>query len=92
MARLRRISDGAGDSGQEVLAIAWNKDGTFKEIAGHKPIVGCSLRVGSKIARSYSNQDWWLTTVITEILEDTIKDGEHYVRFKTLNSEYEFWD
>lgn len=85
MATLRRTRDGAGDSGARVDAIEWNEDGTFKRVAGHEPIVGCSLLVGSVTARSYSDQDYWLTTVVTEILEKR----EGYCRFKTGNSEYE---
>lgn len=87
MAVLKRVYDGAGDSGARIEAIRWNDDGTFKEIAGDKPIVGCSLLVGSVTARSYSDQDYWLTTVVTEILEE--RDG--YIRFKTSNSEYELF-
>jgi hypothetical protein len=87
MPKLRRLSDGAGDSGARVEAIRWNEDGTFKEIEGHRPIVGCSLLVGSVTARSYSNQDYWLTTKVTEILEER----EDYIRFKTGNSEYELF-
>lgn len=87
MARLRRISDGAGDEGSLSQAIAWNPDRTFKEILGHRPTIGCSMLVGSVVARSYDNQDYWLTTVVTEILEER----EDYVRFKTENSEYEWW-
>lgn len=87
MARLRRVSDGLGDEGARVEALAWNEDRTFKGIVGHKPIVGCSLLVGSVTARSYSDQDFWLTTVIIEILEER----EGYCRFRTQNSEYEFF-
>ncbi len=91
MAKLRRTRDGEGEEGSMTEAIAWNEDGTFKEIVGESPVVGCSMRVGSPFARSYSTRDWWMTTVITEILE-TIKNEEtHYVRFKTQNSEYEWW-
>lgn len=89
---LRRISDGKGDSGALSQAIAWNEDKTFKEVAGHKPIVGCSIKVGSVTARSYSNQDWWLTTPITEILEEIENEDIQYIRFKTGNSEYEWWN
>lgn len=85
MARLRRTRDGAGDVGARSEAIAWNEDGTFKEIVGRRPVVGCSILVGSVTARTYHNQDYWLTTPVTEILEER-KD---YVRFKTENSEYE---
>jgi len=53
-------------------------------VVGHEPIVGCSLLVGSVTARSYSDRDYWLTTEITEIIEET---NEH-ILFKTLNSTY----
>jgi len=87
MARLRRVSDGAGDMGARSEAIAWNEDRTFKEIVGRRPVVGCSMLVGSVTARTYQHQDYWLTTVVTEILEER----EDYVKFKTENSEYEWW-
>lgn len=83
---LKRIPDGAGDQGSRSEAIAWNEDGTFKEIVGHRPTVGCSMLVGSVTARTYSRQDYWLTTVVTEILEER----EDYVKFKTENSIYEW--
>ena len=35
-----------------------------------KPVVGCSVLVGSITARSYSNQDYWLTTKVTERSEE----------------------
>ena len=79
------------EQGQRIEAIAWNEDRTFKEIVDSKPVVGCSLLVGSVTARSYSSQDYWLTTKVTEIIEEK-KDAEGYyelVRFKTENSVYE---
>lgn len=85
MAVLRRLSDGVGESGARVECIAWNKDKTFKKIIGTRPVVGCSILVGSMSARSYSEQDFWLTSVITEIIEEK----ENYVKFKTQNSIYE---
>ena len=91
MAHLRRVSDGKGDSGSNVMAIEWNEDGTFKKSKGHRPIIGCSMYVGSVTARSYSKQDYWLTTLVTEILEEKEEDGLLYVKFKTGNSIYEFW-
>ena len=87
MARLRRTSDGAGDMGARSEAIAWNEDRTFKEVVGRRPTIGCSMLVGSVTARTYQHQDYWLTTPVTEILEER----EDYVRFKTGNSEYEWW-
>jgi hypothetical protein len=87
MARLRRVSDGAGDMGGLSQAIAWNEDRTFKGVVGNRPIVGCSMMVGAVTARTYRQQDYWLTTPVTKILEDK---GD-YVRFETGNSEYEWW-
>jgi hypothetical protein len=56
-----------------------------------RPQVGYVMRVGSVYARSFSPQDWWQTTVITEILEDKInEDGSEYVKFRTGNSIYEW--
>jgi hypothetical protein len=78
------------EQGQRVEAIAWNEDRTFKEVVDSKPVVGCSLLVGSVTARSYSNQDYWLTTVVTEILEEKRDEDGHleFVKFKTKNSDY----
>jgi len=89
MARLYKIhSDGSTElkeQGARVQAIAWNEDRTFKEVVAHAPTVGCSLLVGSVTARSYSDQDYWLTTKVTEILEES----EVGYKFKTENSIYE---
>ena len=65
-------------------AIKWNEDGTYKEVVSRRPTVGCSMLVGSLTARSYGDQDYWLTTEVLEILEET----ETEVRFKTKNSIY----
>lgn len=86
MATLRRMSDGAGDGGARSEAIKWNEDGTFNSVVSNRPTVGCSMLVGSVTARSYSEQDYWLTTTVTEILEES----EDYVKFKTGNSIYEW--
>lgn len=79
------------EHGQRIEAIAWNEDGTFKEVIDHKPVIGCSLLVGSITARSYSSQDYWLTTRVTEILEEKMDEDGAYVsiRFRTENSIYE---
>ena len=88
---LRRVSDGKGDSGGSSLAIAWHNNGTFKEVVGISPTIDCSMQVGSMTARSYSNQDYWTTTPVTKILEKILNEETNYVRFKTENSEYEWW-
>ena len=72
------------ESGPRVEAIEWDENGRFKQKKGDKPIVDCSLLVGSVAARSYSHQDFWLTTQVTEILEET----DDYIMFNTKNSKY----
>lgn len=89
---LHRISDGRGDGGPRSEAIRWKQDGSLDKVVSHRPTVGCSMLVGSVTARSYDHQDYWLTTEVTEILEEIENDDVHYVRFKTGNSEYEWWN
>ena len=86
MAYLRRVSDGLSEEGSMSHALKWDKKIDELTIVGDRPTVGCLMRVGSLFARTYSKRDWWLTTEVIEILEET-KD---YVRFKTKNSEYEW--
>lgn len=87
MYSLRRESDGAGDSGGMSVAIWFDEDGQIQEQYNARPQVGVVMRVGTMFARSYSGQDWWQTTEIIEILEE----NDHYVRFRTSNSIYEWW-
>jgi hypothetical protein len=94
---LRRTRDGAGDSGGMSLAQIPTYDQDtgkmvdIEYIHEARPQIGASMRVGSIAARSFTSQDWWQTTLITEILEErTEEDGTEYVRFKTGNSEYEW--
>lgn len=94
---LRRTRDGVGDSGLMSLALIpmfdteTGKVLSVETIDNGRPQIGAAMRVGSHHARSYSAQDWWQTTLITEILEERIEeDGSEYVRFKTGNSEYEW--
>jgi len=75
-------TDGRGDSGS-VSCVYWlDEAGTLQTEHNAKPRVGVSIRVGSMTGRSYSNQDWWQTSLITEILEET----EETAKFKTGNS------
>jgi hypothetical protein len=89
---LCRTRDKAGDSGNMSMAL-W-KDPVSGEIESEHnatPRVGVVMRVGSIYARSYSGQDYWQTTFITDILEDRVEeDGSRHIRFKTDNSEYEW--
>ena len=82
MARLVRDRDGEGHYGSVVNAIT--SDG---KVVGHEPIVGAGLYVGTVTAGTYSDRDWWLTSIITEILSVSEKE----IRFKTSNSTYTFY-
>jgi hypothetical protein len=93
---LEREGDGAGDRGgmSDAITPIWDENHKLidKIIENNaRPKVGAAMRVGSIYARSYDHHDWWMTTPITEILEErTEEDGTEYVRFKTGNSEYEW--
>ena len=81
---LKRERDGRGDSGPMFRSIdpsTGKKKGEEGEIH-----MGCAIQCGTFFARSYSAQDWWLTTPVTEILE--ISDDGNTVKFKTGNSIY----
>ena len=79
---LYREGDNMGDSGPMCDII----DGESWTVISdeRRPRVGCAVRVGSYNARTYSYQDYWTTTPVTEILEET----DTYMRFKTRNSVY----
>jgi len=91
-----RERDQRGDSGGMSMALvpAYDENGKVADVQyvhNARPQVGYVMRVGSHYARSFSAQDWWQTTVITEILEDKInEDGSEYVKFRTGNSIYEW--
>ncbi len=76
------------------LVPAYDENGKVTDVQyvhDARPQVGYVMRVGSVYARSFTAQDWWQTTVITEILEDKInEDGSEYVKFRTGNSIYEW--
>lgn len=92
-----RERDGRGDSGSMSMALVPTYDQDtgkvidVEYIHNARPQIGASMRVGSITGRTYSPQDWWQTTLITEILEErTEEDGTEYVRFKTGSSIYEW--
>ena len=88
MAYLYSLDKTKGDSGSRSEAISWNEDGSFKEVVGRRPVVGCSMLVGALGTRSFQDQDYWLTTPVILILEES----ENYVKFKTQNTIYEWKD
>lgn len=102
MAKLRRTGDGAGDEGSSVQILMLKQIGDNKEALvvedALKPKIGWAIKVGSTNARTYSNQDWWMTTPVTEILEEKEIEKEndiidYYCKFRTRShSIYEFWN
>ena len=79
-------TDGCGDSGGASSAHWVDENGENQVEHSARPRVGVFMVVGSIYARSYQTQDYWQTTRITEILEES----ENYVKFKTTNSVYEW--
>ena len=82
---LRRISDSAGDTGPMSRTIKRNTDGSLEE-GGPRPRIGFNVIVGSPYARTYDLRDYWVTTTVQEILEET----ENRMKFRTNNSIYEW--
>ena len=76
---LNRESDGTGDGGTWIEAFDRDNPGDNHE--QRVLIKGKSVRCGSFYARSYTAQDWWLTTDIEEFLEIT----EEQVKFRTAS-------
>lgn len=88
---LFRDRDGSGDSGQVLKSLdpqTGEQHGEIGEI-----VVGCCLECGSAYARTYENQDFWLTTPVTEIMEvlpQKDESGREFtiVKVQTKNSAY----
>lgn len=75
---LKRLNDGLTHTGYKVQYVEWNEDKTAKESYDDAQ-VGRSLILDPRF--NYT----WLTTAITEIVEQ--RDG--YIKFQTQNSTYE---
>lgn len=80
--KLVRERDGLTKQSSEVIWLEFNEDGTFKE-KHDKPAVGLSL-----LMSPFNMFFTWQTTPITEIVEER----EDYIKFKTLNSNYELFN
>jgi len=86
-----KVVSHCGDCGPMSMAI-WPNDWDdikrpFNEEHNARPRLGVVMRVGSPYARSYCNTDWWQTTRIVEIIEDTPEQ----VRFKTKSGSIYVW-
>jgi hypothetical protein len=73
---LKRFEDNLGMYGDVVIYIEWNDSGNVS----HNDIA-----IGRSVALNPGFDFNWLTTTITEIIEQR----EGYVKFKTENSTYE---
>ena len=80
--KLVRERDGLTKQSSEVIWLEFNEDGTFKE-KHDKPAIGLSL-----LMSPFNMFFTWQTTPITEIVEER----EDYIKFKTLNSNYELFN
>ena len=79
--KLVRERDGLTKQSEKILWIEFNNDGRFKE-RYDEPLVGRSL-----IMSPFNDFFTWQTTSITEIVEQR----EDYIKFKTMNSNYELF-
>jgi hypothetical protein len=84
---LRRISDDRRWSGLRSEAITWDEESAIGRVDGHQPELGKSILVGH-----ISSSDTWITTTIEEVLEEIRTEDVDYIRFRTQNSEYEWWN
>jgi hypothetical protein len=75
---LKRLNDGLTHTAYQVQYVEWNEDKTAKESHDDAQI-GRSLILDPRF--NYT----WLTTAITEIVEQ----GDGYIKFQTQNSTYE---
>jgi hypothetical protein len=88
MYRLMR-TDGFGDMGGMSNAIKFEKhDGVSEVIPDSRPILGYRMQVGSMYARSFSQQDWVITTPVKEI----VSDEPTKVVFKTQSGSEYTWE
>ena len=90
---LQRIGDGRSNIGNKLVWIEWTEDGRGKAVHT-EPQVGFSLCLdpytinpdieGLPSASGFS----WMTTGVTEIIEDKKSKEYRKIHFKTKNSEY----
>ena len=79
--KLVRENDGLTKKSKEIMWVEWNKEAPHLD-RHSEPAVGRSL-----LMSPFSFSFTWMTTEITEILEQ----DDNYIKFKTRNSTYELW-
>lgn len=82
---LYKLDGRGGDSGPMSMLLYYEGE-ELKFENNARPRIGAAIRVGSIAGRTYAAQDWWQTSLIEEILEER----EDYVKFRTINSIYEW--
>jgi hypothetical protein len=90
---LQRLGDGRSNVAKRLVWVEWTEGGRGKAVHT-EPQVGFSLCLGpytinsenggSPLASGYD----WMTTEVTEIVEDKKSNEYRKIRFKTKNSEY----
>lgn len=82
---LKRVDDTLIKIGSRVNWIIWNDDATYQDLVD-QPKIDSSLVIDIGV-----NSWTWMTSAITEIIEDR-QDGEsRFIHFKTQNSEYHLY-
>lgn len=80
-----------GDSGPMSIAYPVEGDKLGTPNYNAEPKIGCCMQVGSPYGRTFSGQDWWMTTPVTEIVSrEVAEDKTITVVFKTKNSTYKW--
>lgn len=85
---LRREKDDAGDFGDMCMS-AYLENDSNKIIYSHdaRPEVGATLRVGTMYTGTMKWENWWQTSIITEIIEES----ENEVKFRTTSGSDYIW-
>jgi hypothetical protein len=79
--KLVRERDGLTKQSKDIKWLEWNEQGKVRE-DHNEPAIGRSL-----LMSPFNDFFTWMTTDITEIVEER----EDYIKFRTLNSNYELW-
>ena len=79
--KLVRERDGLTNQSKDIKWLEWNEEGKVRE-DHNEPAIGRSL-----LMSPFNNYFTWMTTDITEIVEER----DDYIKFKTRNSNYELW-
>jgi hypothetical protein len=90
---LLRLGDGRSNIGKKLIWVEWTEDGRGKSVHTD-PQIGFSLCLDPYTIKSdieglpSASGFGWMTTEVTEILEDKKSKEYRKVHFKTKNSEY----